>query len=311
VDPRPTSHPVAIVVVLVLATIAGTVAIGSIWANQQLLSTGSWVSVSGRLLESKDVRRRVAELLGEELTAGTEAQLKAAGEEGTAALVGARLRARQTELAEGVMKTKQFKALWLSANRSGHQALLRVLDEEAGAGEEVVVNLTPALRQLAVVLEEEGLGEELGVSDLTGFVEPGAARIKILEAQEVNAAQDAVRVIRHLTAPAIVVALALYGVALLLGRRRLSRTFLGIGLAFAATGALALLLRSFAGNQIIDNLVSGSADREAAEAAWRVATSKIADLAGVAIGLGAVVVLLVGAGAVLGAMRRNAAVAAR
>jgi hypothetical protein len=302
-----TNHPVAIVVVLVFAVLAGTVAIASIWANQQLLSTGSWVSVSGRLLESKDVRHRVAEFLGEELTAGTEAQLDAAGQEGAAALVGARLRARQTELAEGVMKTKQFKSLWTNANRVGHRALLRVLDEEAGAGEQVVINLTPALRQLAVVLEEEGLAEELGVADLAGFVEPGAARIKVLEAREVNTAQDAVRVVRHLTAPAIIAALVLYGVALFLGRRRLSRTFLGIGLAFAATGALALLLRSFAGDRIIDNLISGNTDREAADAAWRIATSKIADLAGIAIGLGAVVVLLVGAAAVLQVMMRNTA----
>jgi hypothetical protein len=289
----------------VLATLAGTVAIASIWANQQLLSTGSWVSVSGRLLENKDVRRRVAEFLGEELTAGTEAQLDAVGQEGAAALVGAQLRARQTELAEGVMKTKQFKAVWTNANRVGHRALLRVLDEEAGAGEAVVINLTPALRQLAVMLEEEGLAEELGVADLAGFVEPGAARIKVLEARELNDAQDAVRVVRHLTAPAIIVALALYGVALFLGRRRLSRTFLGIGLAFAATGALALLLRAVAGHQIIDNLISGNADREAADAAWRIATSKIADLAGIAIGLGAVVVLLVGAVAILRVMMRS------
>src|SRR6201996_1709574 len=110
------SNPkVAIVVVLALATLAGVVAIASIWANQQLLSTGSWVSVSGRMLESKDVRHRVAEFLGEEMTRGTEAQLDAAGQEGTAALVGPRLRARQTELAEGVMKTRQFKALWTNA----------------------------------------------------------------------------------------------------------------------------------------------------------------------------------------------------
>jgi hypothetical protein len=300
-----TSHPVAIVVALALAVLAGTVAIASIWANQQLLSTGSWVSVSGRLLENKQVRHRVAEYLGEELTAGTEAQLDAAGQEGAAALVGTRLRARQTELAERVMKTRQFKVLWLGANRAGHKALLRVLNEEAGNEEAVVVDLTPALRQLAGVLEEEGLAEELGVADLSGFVEPGAARIKILEARELSAAQDAVRVVRHLTAPAVIVALVLYAIALFLGRRRLSRTFLGVGIAFAATGALALLLRSFAGHRIVDDLISGGADREAADAAWRVATSKIADLAGVAIGLGAVVVLLVGAVAVLRVMMRS------
>jgi hypothetical protein len=305
------SHPVAIVVLLVLAALAGAVAIASIWANQQLLSTGSWVSVSGRLLESKDVRHRVAEFLGEELVSGTEAQLDAAGQEGTAAVVVPRLRAEQTQLAERVMKTRQFKKLWLTANRAGHRALLRVLDEEGNAAEAgaVVVNLTPALRQLADVLEEEGLAEELGMSNLSGLVEPGAARIKVLEADELNRAQDAVRVIRHLTAPAVIVTLALYAFVLFLGRRRLSRTFLGVGLALAATGALALLARALAGQAIVDDLIAGNSDREAAEAAWRIATSKIADLAGVAIGLGAVVVLLVAAVAVFRVATAQRAVA--
>src|ERR1700712_3321005 len=99
------SHPAAIVVLLVFATLAGTVAIFSIWANQQLLSTSSWVSVSGGLLESKDVRHRVAEFLGEELVNDTASQLSAAGQEGVAEEVVPRLRARQAQLAEGVMRT--------------------------------------------------------------------------------------------------------------------------------------------------------------------------------------------------------------
>jgi hypothetical protein len=293
------SHPVAIVVLLCFAVLAGAVAIGSIWANQQLLSTSSWISVSGHLLESQSVRHRVAEFLGEELVNGTEAQLNAAGQEEAVAVVVPRLRAEQTQLAERVMKTKQFKAIWLTANRAGHQALLRVLDEEGDAAEEgVVVNLTPALRQLAGVLEEEGLAEELGVSDLAGLVEPGAARIEILEAQELNRAQDVVRVIRHLTAPAVIVTLLLYAFVLFLGRRRIGRTLVGIGLALAATGGLALLIRSLAGHQIVDQLIAGGRDRGAADAAWNIATSKIADLAGIAIGLGAVIVLLVAAVAV-------------
>jgi hypothetical protein len=307
----PSSHPVAIVVLLALATLAGTVAIGSIWANQQLLSTGSWVSVSGRLLESKQVRHRVAGFLGEELVADTEAQLDAAGQEGVAEVVVPRLRAEQTQLAERVMKTKQFKAIWERANRAGHKALLRVLDEEGDAAEKgaVVVNLTPALRQLAGVLEEEGLAEELGASNLAGLVEPGAARIKVLEAEELSQAQDAVRVIRHLTAPAVIVTLLLYAVALYLGRRRLGRTLVGVGLAFAATGGLALLFRAVAGHEIVDELIAGTRDREAAEAAWRIATSKIADLAGIAIGLGAVVILLVAAVAIFRKAAEQRAVA--
>jgi hypothetical protein len=161
------------------------------------------------------------------------------------------------------------------------------------------VNLTPALRQLADVLEEEGLAEELGVSDLAGLVEPGAARIEVLEAEELKRAQDVVRVIRHLTAPAVIVTLVLYALAIFLGRRRLSPTLVGCGLALAATGGLALLARALAGDAVIDDLLGGvGADRDAAEAAWRIVTSKVADLAGIAIGLGAVIVLLVAAFAV-------------
>jgi len=306
------NHPVAIVVLLCLAALAGTVAIGSIWANQQLLSTSSWVSVSGHLLESKDVRQRVAEFLGEELVGGTEAQLNAAGQGAIAEAVVPRLRAEQTQLAESVMKTKQFKAIWLHANRTAHHALLRVLDEEGNAAEEgaVVVNLTPALRQLADVLEEEGLAEELGVSNLAGLVEPGAARIQVLEAEELKRAQDVVRVIRHLTAPAVIVTLVLYASVLFLGRRRLSPTLIGVGLALAATGGLALLARALAGDAVVDDLLGGvGADRAAAEAAWGIATSKVADLAGIAIGLGAVVVLLVAAFAVFRKAAEQRAVA--
>ena len=49
------------------------------------------------------------------------------------------------------------------------------------------VDLTPALRQVADVLDEAGLARELGVADLGELVEPGAARIKVLEAEELNA----------------------------------------------------------------------------------------------------------------------------
>jgi hypothetical protein len=296
-SPQRSSHPFAIAAVLFLAVFVGLVAIASIWANRELLDTGSWVSVSGRLLESRDVRHRVAAFLGEELVEETETQLDAAGQQEVAERVMPRLRRQQTELAERVMATPRFQVIWRGANRVGHRALLRVLDEEGttGSGGAVVVNLTPALRRLADVLGEEGLARELGVPNLGALVEPGAARIEVLEAEELNVAQDVVRVVRHLTVPAVIAVLLLYAAALLLGRRRLSRSFLGVGIALAATGALALLARALAGHEVVDQLLTRHADREAAEAAWRIATSTIADLAGWAIGLGAVIVLLVGA----------------
>lgn len=277
---------------LVLAVLAGVVAIFAIWANQQLLDTNSWTSVSDELLESKEVRHRVATFLGDTLVEETEAQLLAAGEDETAARVMPRLRRNDARLAERAMATPQFRGIWAAANRSGHAALLRVLDEEeAGKGEGgVAIDLTPALRRVADLLGEEGLAAELGIGSLGELVEPGAARIQILEAAELNQAQDVVRVVRHLTLPAVLAALALYALALFFGRWYLSRAFLGVGLALLATGVLALLLRSVAGHAVVDDLLVAGTDRDAADAAWRIATSTISDIAIGTIVAGALVI---------------------
>ncbi|HEY2717119.1 MAG TPA: hypothetical protein VGI73_12940 [Solirubrobacterales bacterium] len=286
------SHPFAVAVLLVAAALVGALAIGSIWANRQLLDTGSWVSVSGRMLESREVRHRLAVFLADELVAEAEAQLGAVGGDEVAAEVLPRLRRQGPHLAEQAMTTPQFRAVWLRANRTAHRELLRVLDEEAPrrAGG-VVINLTPALRELAGSVSGTDLAESIGVGDLGSLVEPGAARIEVLEAEELDQAQDAVGAIRSLPVPATIAFLVLFALALLLGRARLDRTILGVGLSLAAAGALALLARAIAGHAIVDDLLSRDADREAAEAAWRIATSTIVDLSAAAIGLGALIAL--------------------
>ncbi len=279
-------------VALVFAVLAGVLAIFAIWANQQLLDSGSWQSVSGELLQSKEVRHRVARFLGDTLVEETESQLLAAGEEETAAAVMPRLRRNDVELAERVMKTAQFRAIWETANRSGHAALLRVLDEEEGEDGEggVAIDLTPALRRVADQLGEEGLATELGVGSLGDLVEPGAARIEILKAAELQQAQDVVRVVRDLTLPAVLAALFFYALAIFCGRWWLARALLGVGIALVATGALALIARAVAGHAVVDDLLAGRADREAADAAWRIATSTISDISIGVIIVGALVI---------------------
>ncbi|MBS1879853.1 MAG: hypothetical protein JST31_10085 [Actinobacteria bacterium] len=304
------SHPFAVAVVLVLAALTGAVAIGAIWANQQLLDTSSWVSSSGRMLESREVRHRVAVFLADQLVAEAEGQLSAAGQEEVAAEVVPRLRRQGTRLAERVMATPQFHQLWRQANRIGHRELVRVLDEEAtslGGNGRVVINLTPALRQLAASVGESGLAGSFGVGDLGALIEPGTARIEVLEAEELEQAQEVVRVIRELPLPATLATVALFALALLLGRARLRRALLGVGLSLAAAGVLALLARAVAGHEVVDALLSREADREAAEAAWGIATSTVVELARGAIVIGALVVVgtvLAGDSAPVLALRR-------
>lgn len=287
------SHPFAVSTLLVLAALVGALAIGGIWANQQLLDTGTWVSTSGRMLHSPEVRQRISRFLATELVDEAEAQLAAAGEEELAEELLPPLRRRAPELAAAALRSAQFRRIWLEANRIGHRELVRVLDEEAtakGADGRMVIDLTPALRDLADELGEGRLGQLAGGS-LGRFVEPGTARIEVLEARELERAQDAVRVIRKVPVPATIAFCVLVGLALLLGRARFGRTLAGVGLSLVAAGGLALLARALAGHGIVDELLSRDADRAAAEAAWRIATSTIVDLSVAAIGLGALLLL--------------------
>jgi hypothetical protein len=279
------SHTFAVAVLSALAAVVGAVAIASIWANDQLLDNGTWVHTSDRMLGSAEVRHRVAGFLADELVAETESQLGAAGEGELAERLVPQLRQRAPRLAERVLRSPRFRVVWLQANRIGHRALVRVLDEEGvekRGGDAVVIDLTPSLKELA----NEFSGGELGA-----FVQPGAARIEVLEADELDRAQDVVRAIRHLPLPAVLAFVVLVGLALLVGRARLSRTCLMVGLALVGAGVLALLARYLAGREIVDYLLSREPDREAAEAAWRIATSTIVDLSAAAIGLGGLVAL--------------------
>jgi hypothetical protein len=292
------SHPFAVTIVLALAAVVGAFAIAAIWANQQLLDTRSWVAVSGRMLDSPEVRQRVAAFLSEELIDEAEGRLSAAGEDEVAAEVMPQLRRRGPGLAEQVIASPPFRVVWLRANSTAHRALLRVLYEDGGSDGAVVVNLTPALRELADSLSDTELAESLEVGDLGSLIEPGSARIEVLEADELDQAQDAVRAIRSLPVPATIATLALLALALLLGRAAPARTFFAAGLSLAAAGGLALLARALAGQEVIDALLAADADREAAdadreaaEAAWRISTSTAVELAVGAICLGGLIAL--------------------
>ena len=166
--------------------------------------------------------------------------------------------------------------------RPATAALLRVLDEEGrAAAKRCVVDLTPALRQLADVLGEERWRAELGVggprrAGRTGRgadqgagsagAERGAGRGPGGPPPDPAGGARAARPLRARPVPRPPPAAAH------LPRRRLAlRRDRRPGAARP---------RSSPATRIVDPLLGGDADRDAAEAAWRIATSKIADLAG-------------------------------
>jgi hypothetical protein len=242
------------------------------------------------MLHNDEVRARVSRFLAEELTATVHDQVGAAGS-ALSARQSALLEARSAQLAHRALASRRIEAVWRGANRVAHVSLLRILDEEgtpAGDGR-VVIDLDPALRYLA---------SELSYGELQASPPPpGAGRIVVVRERELGTAQTVVGAIRHVPLIAILVLLALFGLALALASS-LWRGCAGIGLSLILIGAFALIVRAIAGNQIVDALTTDHSVRAAGDAAWGVATSTVVTLSIWSMVLGgilAVLALLVGA----------------
>jgi hypothetical protein len=121
---------------------------------------------------------------------------------------------------------------------------------------------------------------------------PGsAARIVVLRSDQLELAQDLVRFLKAAAIVLLVLSLGLFalGVYLARGWRREALRACGIGFLFA--GAAALVVRTLAGNAVVDALATTESVRPAAEAAWSIGTSLLAQAATATLIYGVVIVV--------------------
>ncbi len=121
-----------------------------------------------------------------------------------------------------------------------------------------------------------------------------------MHANQLEAAQKAVRVIKALTIFLLIAVLALYALALWLARPSRRKVLGGIGGCVFGVGLLLLIFQRLLGNVITDSLVKVNANKPAGHEIWQIVTSELRD-----IGIALVVYGLVAiAGAVLAGPNR-------
>jgi hypothetical protein len=295
---------------VVIGTLVTLLAIFSIWANRQLLNTDNWVSTGDRLLTNERVDERLASYLAEEVFTGErlEAKLEEALPPRLAPLAGAvtgGLHGLAPQVAERLLEAPRVQALWSDANRRAHEELLRVLDGGGGAvttaNGTVVLNLRPLV---------ESLGERVGASELGEQLPAGAGRLTIIHSDELEAAQKAVKFLRHLPIVLTLLALILFALAIWLAGPRRRETLRAVGIGFIVAGAIVLILRSLGGHYVVDALAKTDTGKPAFEAVWGIATSLLATVARSALAFGVLVFLaawLAGPTRLATALRREAA----
>lgn len=304
-------HPRIVAALLVIATLIAFLAIFSIWVNRQALNTDNWVHTSDKILQNDEVRTQLSNYLANELFANVDvqAELEKTFPPRLAPLAGpaaGALHQLAPKVAERALETSQAEALWSTANRGAHEALLKILNDEGSAvstgGGEVTLDLKSLLS------ESSG---QLGVAGkLASKIPPDAAQLTILKSDQLSMAQDISKLVRKLPIVLTLLALLLYGLAIYLAGPRRRQALRSVGFGFIVAGVLSLLLRGIAGNTVVDALAGNEAVKPAVEAVWSIGTALLVTVAVSAITFGILVVIaawLAGPTRIASSLRQEAA----
>jgi hypothetical protein len=281
---------------IVVATVLALFAIFAIWANRQLLNTDNWTDTSSEMLENDAIRTQIADFLVAQLYANVDVQgeLERGFQEvvrpAASALAGpaaSGLRTFAENRLDNLLERPIPQRAWEQANRRAHARFLDIVegggDTVSTAGGEVSLNLTSLL---------EGTQGSLGVGGrIAERLPEGAAQITILRSDQLELAQDLVKALKAIAIVLLVLSLGLMALGIYLARdwRRQALRACGIGFLFA--GAAALVIRTVASNAVVDALATTESVRPAAEAAWSIGTSLLAQAATATLIYGVVIVL--------------------
>jgi len=277
---------------IAVATFLAFLAIFAVWANRQLLNTENWTTTSQELIENRAIRDQVGIFLADELYASVD--VKATLEEALpprldplAGPAAGAFRDFAERRAKKLLSRPQVQTLWVEANRRAHTRFLQAVD---GGGEivsteggDITLDLKALLGQTSGSL---GLAERAQQA-----LPPEAAQITIMQSDEFGLVQDIVSLLKTLAIALVILALALFGLAVYLARGWRREAIRACGFGFVIAGGAALALRSLMGDAVVDALAKTEAVRPAAEAAWEIATPLLEEGASATLGYGLVLII--------------------
>jgi hypothetical protein len=275
-EKRRRALPTALVIV---ATVLLFVSVFSIWAKRQLLETDTWVDTSTELLASAPIREQLSNFLVDELYANVDVESEISSRlppqfAQLAGPISSGLESALRDVAARVLESSQAQDLWEQANRTVHEQFLAVIENRSEdvttSDGSVVLDLRGILDQLTADI---GFGQKL-----VAKIPPDAAQLRILAADQLEAAQTGVRLLRAAAYVISAITIALYALAIFLARGRRRETLRAAGIGLAVVGVLVLFLRNRAGDLLTESLASTTSAEPAVDATWLIGTSQLKEI---------------------------------
>lgn len=262
------------IVLIVLATVIGIASVFALWAKRQALETETWTRTSTELLEDETIRDAVGDFMVAALFDNVDVQgeIEKRLPPEARALAGPAaggLRQLADRAADEALQSPKAQALWEDANRTAHERLIALLDDE---GE--FVSTTDGVVSLDLTTLVSQLSEQIGVGGgLADKLPEEASSIEIMQSDELEAAQSAVKALRTLAWLLVAITLVLLGLAVYLARGRRRETLRAVGFAFLTMGLVSLVARNAGGSALTESLTSTAAAEDPVANTWDIGTS--------------------------------------
>ncbi len=265
-------------VLVLLGIVLAVVAVVAGYVRYQALDTPTVENSANELIANDEIRNQVAATLVEQFFSNVDVQAElelrlSEDQKPLAGPLAAAMRELADRSARRLLARPRFQALWASSIVRAHEQLVRLLDDElTTVGTEdgvVVLDLQPLVVQL---------GDQVAVvGNIAQRLPDDAGRVEVMQADQLETAQNLTQLLKQLALFLWLVPLALFAISLWLahGRRRGILRMIAIGLMVA--GLVVVLVRNLAGDYVVENIVMEDANRPAAAEAWSILTMLLSD----------------------------------
>ena len=279
-------------ILVVLGVLLAVLSLLAGYVRFQGLDTDTVTDTAADLVADEEIRDQVAASLVDELYASIDVaaeleQRLPPDQKGLAGPAAAGLREFSERAATRMLERPRVQAIWVNTVTRAHRQLINVLEDDVGpfSTEDgaVVLDLQPLVIQL---------GERVAiVGDVAERLGPDAGRVEIMEAEQLETAQDLTQILKFLGTWLWLLPIALWGVALWIARDRRRSILRMIAVGTILAGLLVLVVRRLGGSFIVDELVPATSVQPAANDAWDILTSQLRDGGFTFIGLGVIMLI--------------------
>jgi hypothetical protein len=280
-------------ILVVLGAVLAIAALLAGYVRYQALDTDTVEGTAGDLIADPEIRDQIAATLVDQLFANVDVEATLmerlpADQQGLAAPIAGAIRLGADGAARRLFERPRIQELWVNVVTRAHRNLIAVLEDEAGPfrteGGNVVLDLRPLIIQL---------GDQVAIfGDLSTRLSPDVGLITIMEANQLETAQDLTQLAKVLGLWLWLVPIALWAIAVWIARGRRRSILRMVAISSIITGLVVLVARRWGGSVVVDELTNVESVAVAAGDAWDILTEQLRDGGLTLIGIG--VALLIG-----------------